>query len=155
MATKNDSCYDVPPPNRLKLEQFGIETKFKTLIKPAPEERWWFPIGSITRDGEGAFFWHSVSASPEEPDITIVSGLLVLDRDTGYIQDENMTFRKVEEDPSEFWYNNLEPFPFCHFFYDPGLDSPDCILGLWLCIHGHYSSSRDAVSDACSLSNQE
>jgi len=114
-----------------------------------PEERWWFPIGSITRVGEGAFRWHCVGQMPDDSQIFIFSGRLELYDGIGILHDEDTDEGNTDTDPSEKWYSELPPFPYTHFFFDETLDAEQCELGPWFCMHGIYRFSRAELESAC------
>lgn len=124
--------------------------KIKPKPKEAPEERWWFPIGSITRVGAGVFRWHCIGTVPETGRCFIFSGRLDLYDGVGRLLDEDMDEGEVDEDPSQSWFDNLIPFPYAHVFYDTSTDYPDIELGPWFCIHGHYGKTRGLVEMTCS-----
>lgn len=60
----------------------------------------------------------------------------------------------VDEDPSLRWYEDLPPFPYCHYFYDVHADYEGTELGPWLCMHGVYGSSRELVEIKCGMYSQ-
>lgn len=115
----------------------------------APEERWWFPMGSITRVGEGAFQWHCVGYMPEDHRPFIFSGRLELYNSVGILHDEDADEGDVEEDPSESWYEKLPPFPYVHLFFDETQAEEHNELGPWFCMHGIYRFSRTELESAC------
>lgn len=124
--------------------------KIKPKPKEAPEERWWFPIGSTTRVGAGVFGWHCVGRVPKTGRWFIFSGRLGLYDGVGHLFDEDMDSGEVDEDPSQSWFDILIPFPYAHMFYDISINDPGIELGLWFCIPGHYDKTRDLVVVACS-----
>jgi len=120
-----------------------------TREKTAPEERWWFPLGSITRVGEGAFRWHCVGTWPETGKPFIFSGRLDLQDGVGVLLAEDMDEGDVDEDPMEAWLEKLWPFPYCHVFYDQAMEVDDSELGPWFCKHCHYGKTQALVDLAC------
>ncbi len=145
MAIKECRKIRVPPLSGI----VGQETRTILLAKPAPEQRWWFPLGSITKVGEDAFRWHCVAADTVTNACFIFSGRLFLENDTGILLNEDEDKRFVDEDPSFLWYENLEPFPYCHYFYDHAVEAGPDTLGPWFCIHCEYGSSRELVELKC------
>ncbi len=141
----------MPVATRLK-PGFSTTTLAKTTtkLKPAPEERWWFPVGSITRVGAGVFRWHCVGTVPETGRCFIFSGRLDLYDGVGHLLDEDMDEGEVDEDPSQSWFDNLPAFPYAHLFYDRSIEGPDIEMGPWFCIHGHYGKARNLVEMDCS-----
>ena len=137
-------------PGRIPVRMTGTVSK----TKPAPEERWWFPLGSITRAGEGIFRWHCVGTVPESGKSFIFSGRLDVHDDVGHLLDEDMDEGDVDEDPSQSWYDRLPPFPYCHYFYDACMDYPDVDLGPWFCIHAVYGKNRFTVEMNCLTSRR-
>jgi hypothetical protein len=126
------------------------ETKTKPHPKPAREERWWFPLGSITRVGEGVFRWHCLSTEPESGHLFIFSGRLELHNGIGILQDEDADEGDIDEDPMQSWYDNLPTFPYVHLFYDAAAEVEDSDMGPWFCIHANYGRTRETVETKCS-----
>ena len=60
----------------------------------------------------------------------------------------------VDEDPMTGWYENLEEFPYCHFFFDKFFAEEATDLGPWLCIHGVYGASHEIVEIKCGMYEQ-
>lgn len=129
----------------------GEHTKSRSKPQPkaAWEERWWFPVGSITRVGEGAFRWHCMSSEPETGQLFIFSGRLELRDGVGILQDEDTDEGDVDEDPMQSWYENLPSFPYVHLFYDAAAEVEDSDMGPWFCIHAHYGRTRETVETKC------
>lgn len=135
------------PGNAVVLDRVAVP---KT--KPAPEERWWFPLGSITRIGEGVFRWHCVGEDPPTGKPFIFSGRLDVYDNVGHLLDEDCDEGIVDEDPMEAWYEKLPTFPYAHFFCDKAMDVEDSpVMGPWFCIHAHYGPTRGYVEMECSL----
>lgn len=145
----------MPVPQRLSLiAPSGSNTRkpeSATFARPSPawEERWWFPLGSITRVGEGAFRWHAVGKMPGDSQTFTYSGRLELYDGVGILHDEDTDEGNLDEDPSESWYENLPPFPYVHLFFDKDMDSASCEWGPWCCMHGIYRFSRAELELAC------
>lgn len=123
----------------------------RVMPKPteAPEERWWFPLGSITRIGAGVFRWHCVSEDPRTKKPFIFSGRLDVYDNIGHMLDEDMDEGDADLDPMQAWYEDLPPFPYCHLFFDTSLDYNDIDLGPWFCMHAVYGKSRISVEMDC------
>ncbi len=132
-------------------EKVGPEARTIVLAKPEPEQRWWFPLGSITKVGEDAFRWHCVAADTDANACFVFSGRLFLENDIGFLlsEDEDKVF--VDEDPSFLWHENLEPFPNSPYFYDQAAETGPDTLGPWFCIHCEYGSSRELVELKCGM----
>ncbi|MEI6388581.1 MAG: hypothetical protein WCQ50_18350 [Spirochaetota bacterium] len=145
----------MPVSSRLSLGSAVLSTKrspkAREISRPktAPEERWWFPLGSITRVGEGAFRWHSVGFMPPDNHPFVFSGRVELHDGVGLLHDEDSDEGDIDEDPSESWYDRLPPFPYAHIFFDEMLDGGTSELGPWCCIHGLYGYSRAEVEMKC------
>jgi hypothetical protein len=131
------------------------EARAKPNPKTAWEERWWFPIGSITRVGEGAFRWHCLGTEPESGHLFIFSGRLELYNGVGILQDEDTDEGDVDVNPMQSWYDSLPPFPYVHLFFDAAAEVEDSDMGPWFCIHAHYGRTREAVETKCEADSND
>jgi len=143
----------MPIASRIRLGKVSPSRNHDASARTRPadawEERWWFPIGSITRIGEGVFRWHCVASEPDSGQVFVFSGRLCLEDGVGYLLDEDTDEGNVDEDPCRNWLDNLAPFPYAHLFFDGTMDFEDSETGPWFCIHCHYGKDRASVEAAC------
>lgn len=140
---------DLHLPMSTKVRKRKSATATRTQPKPAPEERWWFPGGSITRIGEGAFRWYSSGKWPDEYFTTVLTDTLDLVDGVGIMRNDGIEESVVDTDPGLDWQKKLEPFPYAHIFFDMGLDFPESEIGPWFCMHGIYRYSREELEAEC------